>query len=66
MKKFDDNHNQESEQEYAGLTLKELENQLGTEEPEGRIKNIVRAIIHWGRPLLALSLAAVLIWGLSI
>jgi hypothetical protein len=63
MKKFGDNRNQTSEQEYAGLTLKELENQLVTEGPEGRIKNIVRVIIYWGRPLLALSLAAVLIWG---
>jgi hypothetical protein len=63
MKKFGDNRSQASEHEYAGLTLKELENQLVTEGPEGRIKNIVRVIICWGRPLLALSLAAVLIWG---
>jgi hypothetical protein len=63
MKKFGDNSNQTSEQEYAGLTLKELENKLVTEGPEGRIKNIVRVIIYWGRSLLAISLAAVLIWG---
>ena len=63
MKKFGDNRNQTSEQDFAGMTLKELENQLVKEEPDGRIKNIVRVIIYWGRPLLALSLAAVLIWG---
>lgn len=63
MKKYGDNRNQTSEQEYAGLTLTELENQLVTEGPDDRIKNIVRVIIYWGRPLLALSLAAVLIWG---
>jgi cytoskeletal protein RodZ len=64
MKKFGAENNVTSEQEYSGLTITELENKLITEEPESsRFKKVFLAVMRWGRLLIVLSLAVLLIYG---
>lgn len=63
MKKNDAENNQKSEQGYSGLTITELENQLIKDDPESGIKNAFHALTRWGRLLVALALAVILIFG---
>lgn len=63
MKKFGAENNVKSEHEFSGLTITELEKQLITEEPESGIKYVFHAVMRWGRLLIVLSLALILIYG---